>query len=112
MENNSKGGDTKVKKFYGGKFLNKLKLEEEGIFYPIKLEYYKRIEEKTKEGQSFGITIVKTEYIPDNIKIETKEVKNLSNDERKIEKLLSMFKEFDVTPVSVDYLINDLKSNI
>ena len=72
MENNSKGGDTKVKKFYGGKFLNKLKLEEEGIFYPIKLEYYKRIEEKTKEGQSFGITIVKTEYIPDNIKIETR----------------------------------------
>ena len=102
-----------MKKFYGGKFLDKLKLEEQGIFYPIKLEYYKRIEEESKTKQkSFGISIVKTEYIKDNVKIETKEVKNLSNDERKIEKLLSMFKEFDVTPVSVDYLINDLKSNI
>lgn len=35
-----------MKTFYGGKFIAKSKLEKEGIFYPIKLEYYKSIETK------------------------------------------------------------------
>lgn len=38
-----------MKTFYGGKFIAKSKLEKEGIFYPIKLEYYKSIE--TKENR-------------------------------------------------------------
>ncbi len=98
-----------MKTFYGGKFLEKSKLEEEGIYHPIKLEYYKRVdkEEKQKGRQKFGISIVKTEYIPDNIKIETKDVKNLSDDENKVEKLLSIFKEFEVTPITAEDVIAD-----
>ena len=62
-----------VKIFYGGKFIEKSRLEEEGIFYPIKLEYYKRLdnEEKQDEQINYGISIVKTEYIPNNTKIES-----------------------------------------
>ena len=95
--------------FYGGKFLEKTKLEEAGIHYPIKLEYYKRVDEEEQKGiQKFGISIVKTEYIPDNIKIETKDVKNLSDDENQVEKLLSIFKEFEVTPIIAEDVITDL----
>ena len=35
-----------MKSFYGGIFMKKENLEEAGIPYPIKLEYYKIIEEK------------------------------------------------------------------
>ena len=78
-----------MKTFYGGKFIVKSKLEKEGIFYPIKLEYYKSIETKENRPSDnyarFGISVVKTEYIPDNIKIVSREVKDISADERKIE---------------------------
>ncbi len=101
-----------MKTFFGGKFIAKSKLEKEGIFYPIKLEYYKNIDTKEKGGciynSSFGISVVKTEYIPDNTTIETKDVKNICEDEKKIEDLLSIFKEMEVTPVAVEEIIQDL----
>lgn len=54
-----------MKTFYGGKFIAKSKLEKEGIFYPIKLEYYKSIETKENRPSDnyarFGISVVKTE---------------------------------------------------
>ncbi len=91
-----------MKTFYGGKFIAKSKLEKEGIFYPIKLEYYKSIEKDENRPSNnyvkFGISVVKTEYIPDNIKIVSREVKDISADERKIENLLSILKEMEVTP--------------
>ena len=63
-----------MKVFYGGKFIEKSKLEEVGIFYPIKLEYYKSIDsEISKNGSYFGISIVKTEYKKDNVIVETKD---------------------------------------
>ena len=102
-----------MKTFYGGKFIAKSKLEKEGIFYPIKLEYYKSIE--TKENRQsdnyarFGISVVKTEYIPDNIKIVSREVKDISADERKIENLLSILKEMEVTPIALEEIIKDLQ---
>ena len=66
-----KGGG--VKTFFDGVFMNKEQLEEEGIEYPIKLEYYKTsIDEKNVETK-YGIEIVKTEYLDGNVKIETKE---------------------------------------
>ena len=102
-----------MKTFYGGKFIAKSKLEKEGIFYPIKLEYYKSIETQgNKQNDNytrFGISVVKTEYIPDNIKIVSREVKDISTDERKIENLLSILKEKEVTPVAVEEIIRDLQ---
>ena len=82
---------------FGGKFIAKSKLEKEGIFYPIKLEYYKSIEKDENRPNNnyvkFGISVVKTEYIPDNIKIVSREVKDISTDESKIENLLAILKE-------------------
>ena len=61
-------------------------LSEAGIYHPIKLEYYKRINEDEilKENKAkFGICIIKTEYKTKEKIIEEKEIKYLTNDEKK-----------------------------
>ena len=102
-----------MKIFYGGKFIEKGKLERAGIYYPIKLEYYKRLDSKEQqEGKvDYGISIVKTEYIPDNTKIETKDIRNITQDEEKVEALLSICKKYEVTPIGIEDIIQDFKSN-
>lgn len=104
-----------MKSFYGGIFIEKTKLKEAGKEYPIKLEYYKRINEDEilrKEKAKFGISIVKTEYIPNNTKIETEEIKYLSNDESKIDNMLKLFKKNEVTPVELEDVVFDLRNQI
>lgn len=100
-----------MRTFFGGKFIEKEKLLEAGIQYPIKLEYYKKSDEENNLRQNrpkYGISIVKTSYMQNDIEIETKEIEFLSNDEVQIEKILKMFKENDVTPVSAEYILTDL----
>ena len=104
-----------MKTFFGGKFIEKEKLTEAGINYPIKLEYYKRINEDQfikKENAKFGIAVVKTEYIPNNTKIENKEITYLSNDEQKVDEILRLFKENEVTPISVEDVLSDLSKTL
>ena len=104
-----------MKTFFGGKFIEKEKLTEAGINYPIKLEYYKRINEDQfikKENAKFGIAVVKTEYIPNNTKIENKEITYLSNDEQKVDEILSLFKENEVTPIGVEDVLSDLSKTL
>ena len=81
-----------MRTFFGGAFIDKEKLEEAGIEHPIKLEYYKQInEDDINYGkQKYGIQIVKTEYIPDNIKIETKKIPNITNDELEENRILTI----------------------
>ncbi len=101
-----------MKTFFGGKFIEKETLKEVGISYPIKLEYYKDIHSDEfirTNGAKYGISVVKTSYIPNNTVIENKDVEYLSNDERKIEKILEIFKENEVTPVGVEDVLNELK---
>ena len=104
-----------MKTFFGGKFIEREKLVEAGIDYPIKLEYYKKINEEEfvkKDKAKFGIEIVKTEYIPNNTTIENKEIKYLSNDEEKINKILNLFKENEVTPIGVEDILLDLSKKL
>ena len=104
-----------MKTFFGGKFIEREKVVEAGIDYPIKLEYYKKINEEEfvkKDKAKFGIEIVKTEYIPNNTTIENKEIKYLSNDEDKINKILNLFKENEVTPIGVEDILLDLSKKL
>lgn len=48
-----------MKTFFGGMFMNKENLRKEGILYPIKLEYYK-IKDLKSKNDIFGIEVVKT----------------------------------------------------
>ena len=54
-----------MKNFFGSIFINRDELLEAGINYPIKVEYYKIIDENKREKENkliYGIQIIKTEY--------------------------------------------------
>lgn len=100
-----------MKIFFSSTFIKKENLKEAQINYPIKLEYYKIInEDEMIKGKNakFGIGVEKIEYLKNNINKENKIIKYLSDDERKIEEILKIFKENEVTPISVLDVITDL----
>ena len=97
-----------MKTFFGGIFIEATKLKEAGIQYPIKVEYYKLKDENNKK---YGIEIIKTEYKPKNTEIEKKELKSLSKDKCKIERMLELFKRNEVTPISAEEIIEDFLVN-
>lgn len=97
--------------FFGETFIKKENLEEAGIVNPIKLEYYKIINEDefiNKDNAKYGIKIVKTEYIKDDIKTENKEIKHLSDNEEKTNQILEVLKRNEVTPIGVQDIMQDL----
>lgn len=96
-----------MKTFYGGTFISKTKLKEESIYNPIKLEYYKiENEEDTKE--SYGIEVVKTEYMQNDILVERKRLDEITDNEKVANNILDLFKRNEVTPISADEIIEDL----
>lgn len=100
-----------MKIFYNSTFIKKENLEEAEIRHPIKLEYYKIINEdeivKNKKPK-FGIGVVKTEYRGGQMKVEKEQVNYLSNDETRIEEILDIFKRNEVTPIGVTDILNDI----
>lgn len=103
-----------MKIFFGGTFIEKEKLEEAGIEHPIKLEYYKIINEDEfikKNNEKYGIKIVKTEYLQDNTKVEDKTIKYLSSNEQKVNDILEILKYNQVTPISVQDVICDFSKS-
>lgn len=88
-----------------------------GIFHPIKLEYYKTIKESRDflniNGNTYGIQVVKTEYIDKTVKIETKEISYKINNEQKIDEILELLKNNQVTPTVAEEIVEDfLKKEI
>ena len=101
-----------MKKFFGGTFIEKEKLKEAGIEHPIKLEYYKIINED-ESNNKYGVNIVKTEYIENNTKTEDKTLKYLSSNEQKINEILKILKKNEVTPICLEDIIYDFsKENL
>ena len=100
--------------FFGDTFIKKEELQEAGIEYPIKLEYYKIINEdelvKNNNGK-YGIKIVKTEYIEDDKNVEDETIKYLSNNEQKVDEILGVLKDNEVTPICVKDVISDISKN-
>ena len=52
--------------------------------------------------------IMGLEYIPNNTKIESKDIRNLTKDEEKVEQLLALCKKYEVTPIGIEDIIQDL----
>ena len=103
-----------MKTFFGGIFIKKEKLQEAGIYHPIKLEYDKNINEDdiTNNKAKFGISIIKTEYINENTKVEEKHIRYLTNDERQANNILKLFKDNEVTPIGADDVIQEYAKSI
>lgn len=98
-----------MKEFYGGVFIEREKLISSGIEYPIKLEYYKtkNVEENNEFREIFGINIVKKEY-KEKVNIEEEKIEYITDDEEHVNKILDIFKNNEVTPVSAKYIIEDM----
>ena len=94
-----------MKYFFGCTFMNQEELKDIGIKYPIKLEYYIT---KTNDDIKYGIEVVKTSYIKKNIDIEKRTLPSIVNDESMINKILKTLKKYRVTPISAEYVIEDL----
>ena len=106
-------GGVRVKNFFGSIFINRDKLEEAGINYPIKVEYYKITdeEEMIKENKLiYGIQIIKTEY-REQIGIEQNKIEHITNDEKEITKILRLMKENEVTPICLEDIILEIKNS-
>ncbi len=102
-----------MKHFYAGTFMNQEDLRGIGIEYPVKLDYYKikhsNINEVYDEYEiKFGIEVVKTSYINEKIKIENAEISELTEDENIVNNILDLLKKNQVTPVSAQYVVEDL----
>lgn len=96
-----------MKTFFGGMFMNKEELRKEGILYPIKLEYYK-IKDLKSKTDIFGVEVVKTEYLNENIRVEKAAIDKLTNDEKIENSILDILKRNEVTPVILGDVIEDL----
>lgn len=101
-----------MKNFFGSIFINRDKLEEAGINYPIKVEYYKITNEDEIEKQNkliYGIQVIKTEY-REKIGVEQNKVENITDDEKEINRILGLIKENEVTPIGLEDVVIELKN--
>ena len=106
----SRGG-VKLKNFYGSIFISRDKLEEAGINYPIKVEYYKITEEekrKTTNEAIYGVQIIKTEY-RNKIGVEQNKLEHITNNESEINNILEKLKRNEVTPIGLEEVIIELE---
>lgn len=98
-----------MKTFYGSTFIKKEKLKEAGINHKIKLEYYKIANEDYErvKKEKFGVSIIKKEYINNEVQTEEKSIKYLYNDENKINEILNILREHEVTPIGMKDIVLD-----
>ena len=98
-----------MKNFFGSIFINRTKLREAGIDYPIKVEYYKIIEEEEKIKEIYGIQVIKTEY-REKIGVEQNKMEHITNNEKEIDNILNLIKDNEVTPICLEDVINEIKN--
>lgn len=104
-----------MKHFYAGTFINRDDLKSIGIEYPVKLEYYKTLpnnEERKSEELKYGIEVIKTSYINENVKVENSKIIEVTKDEQIINKILNVLKRNEVTPICAEYVVEDLLKEI
>lgn len=92
--------------------MNREELKNIGVKYPIKLDYYKtktNTEDVKNENEiKYGVEVIKTSYINEKVEIERKYMPEILKDEIKINNILSKLKENKVTPISAEYIVEDL----
>lgn len=96
-----------MKTFFDGVFIEKKKLEEAGIKYPIKLEYFKTSKEENVQTK-FGIEVVKTEYLDTKVNVETKEVNDITSNIEEVNNILTLLRNNEVTPIGVEDVLQEL----
>lgn len=96
-----------MKSFYSGIYVSKELLAQNRRDNPIRLEYYRIKNEKTNEKESYGIEVVKTEYIDGKPNVETETIENITDNERTVNQFLDCLKHGYVTPISAKEIVDD-----
>lgn len=99
-----------MKTFYGGTYIGKEILEENDIYHPIRLEYYK-IENEKESELFYGIEVVKTEYKKEKTDVESNVVENVTMEEAEILEMLDKFKEGTVMPSLLEEMVEEELKN-
>ena len=97
-----------MKTFFDGIFIDNEKLEAEGKKYPVKLEYYKTIAIEENVEAKYGIEIVKTEYKKGEVNIENSIMKNITDNANELEKILTILRNNEVTPIGMQDVLSDM----
>lgn len=92
---------------YGMTYFDENDLKETRINHRVELEYY-RTEKKTKNDFEYGIEIRKKEYINDGVTEEINNIENISNSSDKVIEIINTLKEYKVTPIGLDDVLEDL----
>lgn len=101
-----------MKTFFDGIFIDKYRLHEEGIEYPVKLEYYRTVTGKENVENKYGIEIVMTKYKEGNTNVESNEVPEITNDLDEVDKILTLFRDNDVMPITMQDILDDMTIKI
>lgn len=101
-----------MKTFFDEIFINTEKLKDEGIEYPIKLEYFKTINTEEDVEAKYGIEIVKTDYIDGKVKVNSNIIKDITKYQDEIEKILNIFRNNEVTPFGMEDVLIDMYTRI
>ena len=102
--NKIKEEQKRIRNFFAGIFIDKERLKENNINYPIRLEYYKTKNTKNE----YGIEVVKTEYREGFIKYENDAVTKVTTEEDKINNMIYKLKENLVTPIELKEVVNEM----
>lgn len=95
-----------MKTFYGGTYIGKEILEENDIYHPIRLEYY-----KIENEMFYGIEVIKTEYKKEKTEIQSNVVENVTMEEAEIIEMLDKFKEGTVMPSLLEEMVEEELKN-
>ena len=100
-----------LRTFFGKTTINNEDAEQAN-FDRMYLEYYKNVNEREikKDEKPYGVTIIKKTQIGKILEIEEKEVKNILNRENDVDNILKLLVEYEVTPIGLDDVLQDLVS--
>lgn len=93
--------------YYGEAYLEKEDLEEANIEHKVKLEYYTIRETKDKKD-TYGIEIIKREYKANGIDTEATSRNTISNNKQKVIEIINTLKDYKVTPIGLNDVLEDL----
>ena len=107
-----KKGEIPMKKiFYGDIYLKEEELKENGIVYPIKLEYYKTKQEGQiqEESETYGIEVIQKIYkTPEEVEEDKSSIHYVSKSEEETEHVLDILKVNGVMPVHTKEIVEEL----
>ena len=96
-----------MKTFFDGIFVNCNNKQNENE-YPIKLEYYKTIKTEESVEAKYGIEIVEIEFINGKVNIESKIIDNIAISSEEIDRILTILRNYEVTPIGIEDAINEI----